>query len=406
MRMNSAMHKHPRVSIGMPVYNGGTLLSLAINSLVAQEFADFELIITDNASTDTTEAVCREFAARDPRITYIRRDKNYGANNNSVTAYKRSTGDYYMFTSHDDMWHPRFISECVKILDNNPQVVLAMPAIQFLSPDDGSFCDAPYPPLHTVGLGLRSMAAAIFNETNVGYSAYGLYRKEALSKIKIDIDCYGGDVIMLMQMVLLGEVAYLPQKLFYYRLSRKTAKDQMDSVRAIENEKKYTAKPYTSLTINLFRAIVNSTIDPCLKRIILSDALEIIAIKNRDWRNAVLSENKAIIPYIDPGISGFSSTAENNLIALFAGLLLPYCSKNSTYETMIDFSEIESFAAIPDKQKKPPVPGQKEFVETITNLAENNKSTEMLAYYDRYRQSLPDTENLVQLDAVLQRFRL
>jgi glycosyltransferase involved in cell wall biosynthesis len=394
--------RHPRVSIGLPVFNGGELLKSSIDSLIAQDFRDFEFIISDNASTDSTEDICRDYAAGDSRIKYIRRDRNYGANNNGINAFKQATGDYFMFGSHDDRWHPRFIGECVKVLDGHPHVVLAMPAVQFLSADDGSFCESAYPPLHTMGMGLRSMVAAIFNETNVGYSAYGLYRMDALKKIKMDIDCYGGDVIMLMQMVFQGEVAYIPEKLFYYRLSRKTAKVQMDLVKK-EGVGKSTTRPYTSLTINLFRTIMNAEIPGPLKRVILSDALEIIALKNMDWRNAILSENQSIIAFIDQGQRGFSAVPANNLTTLFATLILPYCKKDDAIERNIDFSEIESFAVIPDEHTKPPVPGQKEFMETLTQLAEKNTIEEMLAYYGNYRSFLPDTENLVQIDAMMSR---
>ena len=396
--------KRPRVSIGMPVYNGGELLKSALDSLIAQDFIDFELIISDNASTDATADICRDYSARDSRIRYLRRDKNYGSNNNAVYAFKQSTADYFMFAAHDDKWHPQYISSCVKILDDKPCVVLAVPAVQFFSPDDGSYCDFPYPPLHTEGLTLRSKAAAIFNETNVGYNTYGLYRRDALSKTNFELDCYGGDVVMLMQIVFLGDVVYLPQKLFYYRLIRKTAKDQMDSVRTIGNEK-YTTKPYTTLTINLFRAIMKAAIAPPLKRIILSDALEIITIKNADWRNAILSENQSLIPFIDPGKAGFSSAAVNNLIAVFSALLLPYCGKDEPFERIIDFHEIDKFDTIPDEHQKPPTPGQKEFMETLTQLAENKGAAEMLAYYERYRSSLPDTENLVKIDPMIKQCR-
>ena len=404
MSEEHSLKKAPIVSIGMPVYNGGELLKLAIESLLKQEFTDFELIITDNASTDNTEETCQSYAKQDSRIKYIRRDKNYGASNNSILAYRQSVGKYYVFASHDDQWHPRFVSSCIKILDEKPNAVLAVPALQFLNPFNGTFCEQHYPPLHTEGLNTRSKVAAIFNETNIGFNIYGMFRKSALSKINIELDCYGADVVILMQMIFLGDVIFIPQKLFYYRLNNKSAQEQMDSIRKISNEKHLT-KPYTSLTINLLRAIVNSDITEPLKRIILSDAIEIITLKNMKWRNVLLSENKTLVPYIDCNRNGFSSNAASNIISIFSSLLLPYCQHGKPFERIIDFSVVETFGTMPFEEQKPPVPGLFEFIETLTKQIEAKRPVEMLAYYDRYRKFMPDTESIVHIDAMINKFR-
>ena len=69
---------HPRVSIGLPVYNGEVYLSGALDTLLGQTFTDLELIISDNASTDRTPEICRSYAARDHRVRYIRHEVNRG----------------------------------------------------------------------------------------------------------------------------------------------------------------------------------------------------------------------------------------------------------------------------------------------------------------------------------------
>ncbi|MDR7898959.1 glycosyltransferase family 2 protein [Thermosynechococcus sp. JY1334] len=99
----------PKVSIGMPVYNGEKFIRDALDSLLAQTFTDFELIISDNASTDQTEAICREYAAKDKRIRYVRQAQNLGAAANFKYVLDEARGEYFMGAAADDKWDPRWI---------------------------------------------------------------------------------------------------------------------------------------------------------------------------------------------------------------------------------------------------------------------------------------------------------
>ena len=400
-KMNKSDGK-PRVSIGMPVYNGGDLLKLAIESLLAQEYGDFEFVICDNASTDGTEELCRSYASNDPRIIYHRRDRNYGMSDNGRKAFSLATkGIYYLMASHDDQWHPSFLKRCVECLDANPSVVMAVPAVQFLSPK-GVPCEFPYPPLHTVGMGLRSRVASIFNETNVGYNSYGLYRRDVLEKIRLDIKCYGNDVIYLLLISLIGEVQFISEKLFYYRLNGRTAQEQMD---AISKGLGGAEKPYTTLTINLMRAIMGSSLSSTMKRVILSDIIQIIAVKNQAWRSMIIKENPSILPFIEPAMHGNCPSVESNLVAVFSSLLLPFCYQKTAFEGCIDFSETGSFDDIPDRDKIRPAPGHSEFVNTIVTLFEQKNYVKALCYYDEYRNTQPRTELVKKIEGAIESFR-
>ena len=114
----------PRVSIGLPVYNGERFLEESIDSLLAQTFKDFELIISDNASTDSTEAICRSYAARDKRIRYFRNSENLGAARNFNLVFELAKGEYFKWASHDDLCHPDFLARSVEVFDRDPEVVL------------------------------------------------------------------------------------------------------------------------------------------------------------------------------------------------------------------------------------------------------------------------------------------
>lgn len=118
-------NKHvPKVSIGMPVYNGEKFIRKALDSLLAQTFIDFELIISDNASTDGTPDICAEYANRDKRIRYIRQKQNYGAIWNWNYVLRQATGEYFMWAAHDDTRSPDCLSKYVEVLNNNYDVGL------------------------------------------------------------------------------------------------------------------------------------------------------------------------------------------------------------------------------------------------------------------------------------------
>jgi glycosyltransferase involved in cell wall biosynthesis len=117
--------KSSLVTIGMPVYNDERFICKALDSLLAQTFTDFELIISDNASTDRTEAICREYVARDIRLHYIRRSKNYGQAANFNFLLQQARCEYFMWAASDDCWDHEFISTLLNELHANPRCVSA-----------------------------------------------------------------------------------------------------------------------------------------------------------------------------------------------------------------------------------------------------------------------------------------
>lgn len=105
----------PQVSIGMPVYNGEPFIREALDSLLAQTFTDFELIISDNASTDGTEAICRDYAAKDKRIRYVRQAENRGAAANFQFVLDEAVGEYFMWAAADDVWDRQWIAALLPV---------------------------------------------------------------------------------------------------------------------------------------------------------------------------------------------------------------------------------------------------------------------------------------------------
>lgn len=108
----------PTVSIGMPVYNGEKYITEALDSLLAQTFKDFELIISDNASTDATELICRNYAKRDSRICYIRQHDNLGALSNFQHVLDQANAEYFMWAACDDIWDKDWVAKLRNALEN------------------------------------------------------------------------------------------------------------------------------------------------------------------------------------------------------------------------------------------------------------------------------------------------
>ena len=112
--------RNPTVSIGLPVFNGERYLAGALNCLLQQDYEDFELIISDNASTDATESICREYAAKDPRIRYSRNATNIGASLNYNRVFGLARGEFFKWASHDDECHPSLVRRCLEVFEQAP----------------------------------------------------------------------------------------------------------------------------------------------------------------------------------------------------------------------------------------------------------------------------------------------
>jgi glycosyltransferase involved in cell wall biosynthesis len=119
------MNPQPLLTIGMPVFNGERFLAKALDCFLSQSFTDFQILLSDNASTDRTEEIGRDYAARDKRIRYLRNSRNMGAGWNFLHVYQLATGKYYKQAAHDDFCEPEFLAECISALESDPEIVVS-----------------------------------------------------------------------------------------------------------------------------------------------------------------------------------------------------------------------------------------------------------------------------------------
>jgi glycosyltransferase involved in cell wall biosynthesis len=128
----------PIVSIGLPVYNGARFLRRSLDALLGQTLTDFELIVSDNASTDATPDIAAEYAARDSRVRYLRSATNAGAEANFLRVLRAASGKYFMWAGCDDWWAPSFVEHMVSALDADPDAIVAMSDVERIDEDGGT----------------------------------------------------------------------------------------------------------------------------------------------------------------------------------------------------------------------------------------------------------------------------
>jgi len=208
----------PRVSIGMAIYNEEKYLRQALDSLLAQDFADFELIISDNASEDATQAISLEYAARDPRVRYHRNETNVGATENFNRAFRLSSGEYFMWAGGHDIWAPTYLSRCLEVLESDAAVVLCNSATRLIG-QDGEDLGVTVRQIDTRNCSvLRRSNLVLWQVTAV--LVYSLIRASALRQTHLYQRVLGPDYLLALELSLLGAFAVVPQPLFFMRDNR------------------------------------------------------------------------------------------------------------------------------------------------------------------------------------------
>src|ERR1700682_2806211 len=119
----------PKVTIGLPVYNGADHVERSITSVLSQTLGDFELLISDNCSTDETAEICRAYASQDSRVCYSRTDRNIGAADNFSRVVHLANGEFFKWISHDDWIEPQFLERCTALAASNQEIITVAPVV-------------------------------------------------------------------------------------------------------------------------------------------------------------------------------------------------------------------------------------------------------------------------------------
>jgi glycosyltransferase involved in cell wall biosynthesis len=205
----------PRLTLGLPVYNGERYLRDSVDALLAQTFTDFELIISDNASTDRTGAIAQAYVSADPRVRYVRHPRNMGSafNHNFVVAQAR--GEFFKWVSDDDTYAPDLLYRCIEALDRWPHVVLAHAWTTFMD-DAGEVTHRVDYPLRTDVADASGRFRSLLYMQG-GDDIYGVVRTSVMRSVAPHGSYHLADRTMVAELALNGPFYNVPEFLYFRR---------------------------------------------------------------------------------------------------------------------------------------------------------------------------------------------
>jgi glycosyltransferase involved in cell wall biosynthesis len=209
------MSIEPRLSIGLPVYNGQNFLAASLDALLAQTYSDFELIISDNASSDSTEEICRDYAARDPRIRYIRQPHNVGAAPNHYFLLTQARGELFKWASHDDLYAPKLLEMCIEALDQRPEFVLAHCYMASVDPNGAVIDNYDY----RIATDSPSPSERFRSLLHIdgGDDFYGVIRTDVLRRLPPEGSYHNSGRKLIGELALYGPFYQVPEVMFFRR---------------------------------------------------------------------------------------------------------------------------------------------------------------------------------------------
>jgi len=214
--MENVNIKRPRVSIGIPVYNGENYIIPALDSILDQTYTNFEVIISDNASSDGTADICRQYASQDHRIHYYRNEINLGAAQNYNRVFNLSRGEYFKWVAHDDVHASHFLSRCVKLLDLDPTIALCYTKTNIVD-EDGKPLLNYIVEVNTASKKPYQRFRNMINIEHWCYQIFGLFRSDALRMTRLIEPYTDSDRVLLAEVCLIGRVVEIPEYLFFRR---------------------------------------------------------------------------------------------------------------------------------------------------------------------------------------------
>ena len=220
----------PRLTIGFPVYNGENYLSQALDALLAQTYTDFELIISDNASSDGTADLCSDYARADPRIRYLRQPRNIGAAPNHDFLVGQARGELFKWAAHDDLFAPDLLTRCIAALDERPDVVLSHADMAIVD-EQGTVTEKYDYRLATASPDAPERFRSLLF-TDGGDDFYGVIRTEVMRRIAPHDSYHNSGRKLVAELSLYGPFYQVPELLFFRR-EHPGRGDNSGSVRAV-----------------------------------------------------------------------------------------------------------------------------------------------------------------------------
>ncbi|HET9271255.1 MAG TPA: putative sugar O-methyltransferase [Vicinamibacterales bacterium] len=268
----------PRVTLGMTLYNNAAHLPSAIDSLLAQTWRDFTLVLLDDASSDDTEAVARRYAAQDPRVTYVRHSQRQAMIATwhevvELAAARTPSAEYFAWVSDHDRWHPRWLARLVSALDADPGAVLAYPITRRMGQAGEELEKGPRLFDTATATTLQERWRRFCHEgVGSGDMVYGLMRIGALRRAGIFRRVLRPDRLLITELTLQGRILQVPEVLWFRRQSEGTSVERQLQTLVLAGDEPswFSAPPWLQHTRVLWRDYASAIAPP-------------VALTRRQW---------------------------------------------------------------------------------------------------------------------------
>ena len=206
-----------RLTIGMPVYNGERFIREALDSVLAQTFTDFELLIADNASDDATPDIIAEYTAADPRIRHVRHERNLGSAGNHNYLVEQATTPLFKWAAADDLHAPTHVERCIAQLDEHPELIGAHTRTMRIDEDSRLIKPEKYH-IHTDGPSPHVRFRNVIAKPHSCFSCFAVFRTDVIEKTACMQPYPGSDRVFLAEVALHGPTAEVPEYLLFRRV--------------------------------------------------------------------------------------------------------------------------------------------------------------------------------------------
>jgi len=296
-------HSGPMVTVGMPVYNAEKYLAESVESILAQDYEDFEFIISDNGSDDGTHDICRHYEEKDSRIKYYRYPKNLGSQKNYRHVLEAASGKYFMWNASDDLREPTMLTECLPVLENDPSIVVCYPRTKSIN-ENGEFLNIAKDYVKADQETPKERFASILWNLALCNALYGLMRTDALHEVRWPAtSSHGSDHIVLGELALLGKLVQIPKPLFLRRFYTDTPRfstiEENNSycmrIFDTKSDREGISLPFCEFAFETMNAVRLSTLDEDDKADLIVETLKCFRTR---WKRQVFYEVRRAIDLI------------------------------------------------------------------------------------------------------------
>ncbi len=307
-------NKVPPVSIGLPVFNGGKDLTKAIDSILNQDFEDFELIISDNCSTDGTEDICRRYADQDSRITYTRWDSNQGIITNFQNVLGLARSKFFIFAQHDNTFYPEFLSACLKEYeaDGDESYAIVFPQVKLIHRDGRT--QLYKDPINAIQDSPVERYLHVLKNLDLTIPVLGMMRTKAmktnkmfyLSQVHPNYNTLYGDHCVMTYMALRGKIKRIDQVLLNrkssdYKYASSMEERTVKLINAIDRDaiNEGITLYYTKIIQNQISVITYASISFSEKEFLIKETVSFL--KSR-FKAQMLQEIKRAVELVKKGL--------------------------------------------------------------------------------------------------------